>query len=462
MAGSPDSVAAGGLASATYDSEVVSTDPFTALRFVYGMLLGVEDLETEQSYHRGKSRLHNAWCHREGVLHGLNVAFNQRRELQVDPGLALDAGGRELHLDTPVCLDVGRWYQAHKDDAGFEVVDTAGGGKRFDAHVVVRFRACLSRPVPAIADPCAGAETSTAYSRVSEVVETCLRPGRSRPQPPPRPPYHRLRVLFGLEDVAPEDADVVARRDAVLAMAVEDQPRGYLEAFRALAALDEIDLHPALTPEGDPATIFPEPDSTEVVLADVVGVEVAPAADGWAIADPLPDPDVTVRHSHVATATIQELLCGPLFRAPGPPPPGPGGLAGGHGGRAAARAGTGLAGPQIDRDTVRLGARQITLRATAALHRRSVRAEAFLVTAFDPGTGWSRLEVSRTRLNRPGTTVTVELAEEPGGSVVRIVACGTGPTPMLGTDLVPLAGSTDDPPGTVHDGRDFVHMLRRS
>jgi hypothetical protein len=52
---------------------------------------------------------------------------------------------------------------------------------------------------------------------------------------------------------------------------------------------------------------------------------VAPdTAGNWVIATPVPTPVVTVRPSHIATATIQELLCGPLFTNAGssdPPPP---------------------------------------------------------------------------------------------------------------------------------------------
>src|ERR1043166_6574263 len=138
------------------ESGLLPVSPFTALQYHFGMLLGVDDLETAQAYPRGKMRLHNAWLHREGVVWGLDVAFNDHRELMVKPGLAIDAAGRELHLDANVCCDLGKWYDKYKGDATFTFTDDGAGGKKFDAHVVARFRACLARPVPAIADPCAG------------------------------------------------------------------------------------------------------------------------------------------------------------------------------------------------------------------------------------------------------------------------------------------------------------------
>ena len=98
------------LAAAGAEDGLLPVNPFNALQFHFGMLLGVDDLETGQAYPRGKIRLHNAWLHREGVVWGLNVSFNSRNELAVDPGLALDAAGHELHLDRQACLDVGQWY----------------------------------------------------------------------------------------------------------------------------------------------------------------------------------------------------------------------------------------------------------------------------------------------------------------------------------------------------------------
>src|SRR5215211_7415462 len=87
-------------------------DPFTGLRFHFGMLLGVDDFESEQAYHRGKMRLHNGWLHGEGVVWGLLVdaplveggGADLKGELRVRPGLALDAAGRELYLAATACV----------------------------------------------------------------------------------------------------------------------------------------------------------------------------------------------------------------------------------------------------------------------------------------------------------------------------------------------------------------------
>jgi hypothetical protein len=418
------------------ENGLLPADPFTALQFHFGMLLGVDDLETGQAYPRGKIRLHNAWLHREGVVWGLGVAFNDHGELTVDPGLALDAAGHELHLDRLACLDPGKWYAAHKDDPDFTFTD-AGGGKKFSVHVVARFKACLTRPVPAIVEPCAGAQTSTAFSRVFETVELLLRPGLSQPKDLG---YHRLRILFQIEDDSPAYADVEARRETIQALPAGQQPAAYLKALREFAALDEIDLKPQQATDGEPASIFPE-DPTEVVLADVDGIVVKPgasgAADDWVLVTPAPVPVVTVRRSHIATATIQELLCGPLFSAATSPPPAP-------------------TGPTVTAAT--LAEKSITFTVSRPLAKASLDPAAVAVSTYSDDAGWSVLDVGAVVQNGDGS-IEIDLKEAPAGTV-RLILRGTGPAPLLADDDhtplgAPGAGGADD-------GVDYVKMFKRS
>jgi hypothetical protein len=425
------------LAGAGAENGLLPVNPFTALEFHFGMLLGVDDLETGQAYPRGKIRLHNAWLHREGVVWGFNVSFNTRNELTVDPGLALDAAGHELHLDRQACLDVGQWYAAHQSDPDFTFTDS-GDGKKFSVHVVAKFKACLTRPVPAMLEPCVGAQTDTAYSRVFETVELLLRPGLSQPKDRG---YHRLRVLFQIEPDSAPYADVQTRRDAIQALPAVQQPAAYLQALREFAALDEIDLAPQAATASEPASIFPE-DPTEVVLADIADIIVQPSTGGdWAIAAPIPTPVVTVRPSHIATATIQELLCGPLFSAVGgapSPPPAP-------------------TGPTVT--NAQLSAQTITLTTSRAIASATLQADAFSVTDYNDKDGWTNIDIKGVSVAGDGS-VKVDLQKAPAGTLVRFIAAGSGPTPLLAADNhlplgAPGAGGADD-------GVDFVKMFSRS
>lgn len=427
---------------------VLAASPFTALQYHFGMLLGVDDLETAQAYARGKIRLHNAWQHGEGVLWGLNVLFDQQRELAVEPGLAVDAAGRELYLEHRACLDVGKWYKKNKDDARFQFTDAPNNGRKFTAHVVARFKACLARPVPAIADACEGAQGDTAYSRALETVDLLLYPGKA---PLKTRPYPRLRVLFQIAADAPEFDDVRLRREAIQAMPAADQPAEFLQAFRELAALDTIDLEPQQASPGRSASIFPE-EPTEVVLADLEDVIVEPGPnDSFVVATPLPAPNVRVRHTIVATTTIQELLNGPRFGASE------------GGGAVSPPTNTDAGGPRIDPATVTIEARKIAFSTSTPLAPASVIGESISVSAFEDAEGWSDIDIKAPKLDAAGTTVTLDLKEEaPAGHTIRLLVRGTGPYPLLGHNLVPLAGAAGGPAGTQHDGHDFVLMAKRS
>ena len=270
MADTPDAVSC--FDSAEEGNELLPLNPYYSLSYHFGMLLGVDDFETEQAYHRGKMRLHNAWLHRQGVVWGLDVRLDEARgEVRVLPGLALDAAGHELHLEADACVNVGEWFKAHRDDPDLEIRDIEGGGKSFHAHVLIRFKACLTRQVPALGETCnGGGGGGTAYSRVFETVELLLRPGLA---PAVVYPYHRLRLLFALEPPVEEegaivagDQEVIDARAAILALPPVDQPAAYLDAFRRFAAFDEIDLRPAMS-EDDNARSSSRRRTTPVVLA---------------------------------------------------------------------------------------------------------------------------------------------------------------------------------------------------
>lgn len=429
---------------------LLPADPFTALQFHFGMLLGVDDFETLDAYPRGKIRLHNAWLHREGVVWGLGVGLKvDAGEIEVKPGLALDAAGRELHLETPYCINVAEWLT--ENEKTFDpplTIDAATGRAQVDVHVVMRHKACLTRPVPAISDPCADNAKDVAYSRAFETAELALVAGVSKPR---TLPYRRLRVLFGLQAPAPEDTQLLTDRDGVRALPAEEQPAALLVLFRRLAALDSVELEPATT-EQDTVTSFPEDDTTSVLLADVVGLSFQKTADRWTFVPPTnPKIALDVRHTLVATHTIQELLCGPILEAAGggAPPPAP-----------AADAG----GPRFSR-TLTATARKLTLTANVKLAPASVDEDAFQVSTFDDEDGWASVDIKKAEVAADGLTVTIELKEALGGDWVRVIAKGTGPYPILSDAAapLPLAGATGDAPaGTAHDGKDFVHMWKRS
>jgi hypothetical protein len=398
------------------------------------MLLGVDDFNTEQAYHRGKSRLHNAWLHREGVLWGLDVKLDTaHNEIRVTPGLALDAAGRELHLDAEACVDVTQWYNVHSKDPGFTPTATATGVK-FDAHVVIAFQACLTRQVPALMEPCDNSSTDTAYSRVYETVKLSLLPNLAGTV---AKPYHRLRLLFGLDapilktDGTPtaDDQAVLDDRNRILGLASANQPAAYLAAFRKYAALDEIGLQPATGPDGSTVLLFPAGDDTVILLANIKDITLDDQGGTMKLTGG--SIDRSVRPSHVATATIEELLCGLHLPAPT------------------------QTGPQIKTGSVSITASTtITLQTDSDVNPNSVKPAAFSATSFDPAAGWTDLVVSGAAWTAATKTIKLTLTNAPtAGTHVRLIARGTGPVPVMGANNIPLGGADTGP-----DGRDFVYM----
>jgi hypothetical protein len=410
--------------------------PYYALNYHFGMLLGVEDFATEQSYHRGKMRLHNAWLHRMGVVWGLDVRIDLTAgEVRVTPGLAIDGAGRELHLDAAACVNVGQWFEAHEAE-----VTATGTATRntFDAFVAARFKNCFTRQVPALLDPCEGAGGGTAYSRLFETIDLQLLPA-----PPPDPPplaNHRLRVLFGLEAAKlPDDQAVADERDRILTLAPADHPAAYVVALRRFAALDTIDAKPFESTDGE-AHIAPVAEDTPVVLALIKGITVERRDNQWTLT--AGTPDITVRPVLLATATIQELLCG--LR-----------------GASAAAAST---GPCVKPDTVVINTQFIEFETDKDLAPESVTTQAFSVTVLDSANGWKDVpadppSVSGTPLRKVKVPLQQALAND---ARVRFIARGSGPAPILGADFVPLAGVVGGPHPSANDGLDFVLMLKRS
>lgn len=469
-------------------ADLTPAGPFYAVRYHFGMLLGVDDFETEQAYHRGKMRLHESWLHRDGVVWGFGVdapgvpgrAGTLDGEIRVQPGLALDAAGRELHLDQPACVTVGAWYDKHKDDSGF-APDTSGGQVRFDAHVVARFKVCLTRQVPAMAAPCAGDEADTAYSRALETVELLLLPGLAPADPPL--PYHRLRLLFGIDaDPATPSADeqaVIDERERIRGLQPEDRPPAWLAALRRFGVADELELHPGTKTDGTGSTLFPAEDDCVVLLANVAGIVLQRDADDQPWRMTAASVDQTVRRILLPTATIQELLCGPpegdaATSGTGGSVSGDGGTTG-TGGTSGSGGGAGAGGPsgadaatspapRIDRASLDLRGETLRMTVSTSLSAASVAPECFSVSTYQTTDGWHDVEVTAARWDRSRKRITLDLATAPEGVLVRLIARGTGPSPLIGTEpgYMPLAGATDTPDATPHDGRDFVHMWNRS
>ncbi|KJS54791.1 hypothetical protein [Streptomyces rubellomurinus] len=438
--------------------------PFDALRVAFGMLLGEDDFRVLMGNPRGKQMLHAAWLHGPGVLWGYGVHLDADGDrLRAAPGLAVDGWGRELALEAEACASLTawatRWAQDHPAPSGppgppgpsapdpctgQPAPDPCPGGttRRVTAWLAAEFASCPARPVPALADPCDITRRHDDYSRVAETVRVVV----LGDEPPRRRPYHRLRVLFGLEGVTGPD-DAAGREAAEAAARVRAAAPGrraeqLLAEFRRLAAGDAVQDAPERE-EGDACPqLFPVTEDHAPVVLAKLAFDVVTAPGCVRVANV--DVDQRARTALLPTGALQELLCG----------------------LAPALLGETLSedagGPRLAPGSLRWsrGDTCLSLCFDRPVDRRSLE-QALTITSLcerpEHGAGWARSTVAGVRLTDGGTRAVVDLELPPAHRLVRVLIRGTGPEPCYGTDpWVPFAGLTDGPAAGRHDGHDAV------
>jgi hypothetical protein len=425
------------VAPCTCDSCVADlvANPFLALRVAYGMLLGEDDFRVLAGNSRGKQMLHSAWLHRSGVVWGFDVRPDGDRALRVTPGLAIDGIGRELIQESTWCADLRDWVEEHAS-----ALPEGCGRREMDACLEVTFDCCRTAPVPTLADPCDVTRKHDDYSRVVETSKLTLRPGGCICR---EHPYHRVRVLLGIDDVGDCDGPgdhALCARDRVAAAPPGDRPQLLLKEFRALAALDSADIAPPTQPlTGDP-TLYPVLEDGAPVALACVKVVVDDSSGCLEVVGVQVDP--TCRTALLPTATIQELLCGLAPAVIGP---------------VADDAG----GPRVrcvewsDDET------SCTIHLTKPLNQGSAGRRAVHITSLSHR-GWVDEDIDVVHYKPGEMKIVVTLADAPAYDTVRLIIRGTGPTPIFGEHpAVPLAGMIDDPPGSRNDGHDAVLVFEK-
>lgn len=126
-------------------------DPDTVLErvnYFEGQLLSVSDLRAEQEYFLARLRRHNRHLHGWGVVCGLRVRMANSSEIVVEPGVAIDCAGNEIHVCAPCELKI-------EDNLGARFVAL----EYFETEV---------SPVPGTSGSAAPAAEDTTFSRIRE------------------------------------------------------------------------------------------------------------------------------------------------------------------------------------------------------------------------------------------------------------------------------------------------------
>ena len=390
-------------------------DPFTRLHYRYGQLLGAEDFTAEQRYFLLRSRVHNAALHGYGTVWGLSIGHQEsdtRLTLTCQPGLAIDALGREVHVPHAVCLDITGlaatrfWADLapppapaegeEGDDAG----DDTEPVRRRRVYVVLRYRACLSEPAPAITQPCVGADAGLAPSRIVDGYRLCL------------------------EASAPELAGLPVRDITTAA----NPPRDARE--RLLAHI--------LAADPTPARIWSGADEAPLLLAVLDLDPVGEPAERVRLAGPI---DNGVRALLPAVQAVADLALGTRLEQRDPP-------ARFQATGLSARAGDGA---EVGRMLIEVGTTRPPL--AASLVAGSVR-----VLQFDATAGqWLEPAVLTRAASSTGLALTVD-ADWPAGTPFQVWLAGSGPAALLDTEGHPLAGAVGEvvPAGSGRDAALFA------
>jgi hypothetical protein len=202
-----------------------------------GVLLDRDDFIAEQAYHRARLARALASLFGHGTVAGLRVREpldpvdptqprrpNAEREVEVEPGLALDRLGRLIELRSAQCFRVLRWFDwalEHDADALLEAVVGAAGSQAMALDIFARFVVCQHGATPAFATGPFNATDATVPSREHDAFELtwALRPAAEAATAPVNtwPAADRVaQQLAALPDATPAERAARDRRRAEL------------------------------------------------------------------------------------------------------------------------------------------------------------------------------------------------------------------------------------------------------
>lgn len=247
------------MSSTTSATRATSADPLLTQplperpAYATGMLLDAQDFLDEQTYHRAQLARAMAFVGGAGTLAGLRVRHRpavpaaggdpgRPEEIEVEPGLAIDALGRLIELPRLACLRLQRWWDAalaeldgdalpdaaHDDPGRFvsarlrTTANPALPPRAVVADLYLRHVACPRGLSPAFAAGPYDALNAVSVSRLRDAYELLLRPRRALSEQQPGLP----RPAGDVERAGESPADAAARA------ALLSNPRGDAQARR--------------------------------------------------------------------------------------------------------------------------------------------------------------------------------------------------------------------------------------
>lgn len=175
------------------------------VHYATGVLLGAEDFQAEQDYHRSRLARALAYAMGHGTLAGLEVVHEPEQpaegsgparseRLLVEPGLAIDRLGRLIEVVTPRCLELGAWYLAQSPQVLRQAWHDAGNlwtgsPSGVAADLFARFVVCERGKTPAFASSAFDSFDSLTAARLRDSTEMGLILRQESAPPLPQPQW---------------------------------------------------------------------------------------------------------------------------------------------------------------------------------------------------------------------------------------------------------------------------------
>jgi hypothetical protein len=150
------------------------------VRFFPRQLIGADDLNQEQRYHRQKLRNHNRFLHGWGVACGCDVRpageVKKPWQLRICPGYVLTPQGDEIFISTEALFDVETCMTESADPCAFSrpcPPVTRRALEQKTLYLAVRYVECDARPVRVAPVGCSCDDVDCEYSRIRDGYEFC-------------------------------------------------------------------------------------------------------------------------------------------------------------------------------------------------------------------------------------------------------------------------------------------------
>ncbi len=175
------------------------------LHYATGVLLGAEDFQAEQDYHRSRLARALTYAMGYGTLAGLEVKHEPAQESDTDgsthderllikPGMAIDRLGRLIEVTSTRCLKLVDWYRDQPIDALRQAWHASGtfwsdSPSGVAADLFIRFVVCKRGKTPAFASSAFDTFDSVTAARLRDGFELKLELRQETDPPEPQPQW---------------------------------------------------------------------------------------------------------------------------------------------------------------------------------------------------------------------------------------------------------------------------------